>query len=328
MISVNKNKIMCIIIMFLTVLLSSYFFTIISSADSKTALNQGENVWKQQACVCAKEYKTVVPKRNSNGVVTAQEVTYSKDAVTGSQYCSYGGGVAKVPCNSLSGSTLMKKYVDANILSESDANKFVEKASMFASYVQSGLSTKTQEGGTTVDLGNGPFNRAMFEFNQNAHFVYSFMIGFAFVTSLLVFILIFIKITWLPDYPMQRRLAMEDIVTSGVATILLGGVWLIVSLFQSIFDKFWSTYAVYSKDWKTVGNMFLYEYKGLITGILGIAALTALLMFVKNFTTLAFSGSNPNARQQKILSILLTGIATAGLGALTVFVGFFWNVLN
>ena len=197
-----------------------------------------------------------------------------------------------------------------------------------------GLSSKTQAGGGILsnksdwsDLGNGRFQKAMFDFNNNAHYVYSFLIGFAFITAMLVFILIFMKITWLPDHPIKRREAMEDIVTSGVSVILTGGIWIVISLFQSIFDRFWSSYAVYSKDWKTVANMFLYEYKGLVVGILGIAALTALLMFIKNFVGLSFSGDNPSARKQKMISILFCGIATAGLGALTIVMGFFWNVL-
>jgi len=301
---------------------------VVSNADSGSALTQGQSLWNKQKCVCAPKYTVITPSKNAtNGKIDTQETEYTLSG-SDDKYCNYAE--LKVSCGTLSGNTLMSKYVKANILSAADADTFVKDASIYAAYVQEGLSTKTQSGisSATKDLGNGPFNRAMFEFNQNAHFVYSFLIGFAFITSLLVFILIFIKITWLPDYPQQRRLAMEDIVTSGVATVLLGGIWLVISLFQSIFDKFWSTYAVYSKDWKTVGNMFLYEYKGLITGILGIAALTALLMLVKNFAGLALSGDNPQARKQKILSILLTGIATAGLGALAIFAAFFWNLLN
>ena len=62
--------------------------------------------------------------------------------------------------------------------------------------------------------------------------------------------------------------------------------------------------------------------------ILGLAALTALLMLIKNFVGLSFSGDNPSVRKQKMISILFCGIATAGLGALTIFTGFFWNMLN
>ena len=74
--------------------------------------------------------------------------------------------------------------------------------------------------------------------------------------------------------------------------------------------------------------MFLYEYKGLVIGVLGVAALTALLMLIKNFVGLSFSGDNPSARKQKIISILFCGIATAGLGGLAIVMGFFWNMLG
>ena len=43
---------------------------------------------------------------------------------------------------------------------------------------------------------------------------------------------------------------------------------------------------------------------------------------------ISFSGDNPSVRKQKMISILFCGIATAGLGALTIFTGFFWNMLN
>lgn len=337
-----------VIISFLSLMMYWNAFIIDAGSGSNSALSQGRTLYgANQSCVCAEKYEVVRPK-NVNGEIEADPIVYTlqnKTAVKNgtAKVCEYGNGRDKISvgCNSLNGSTVMKKYVNAGIMSDAQANQFYNEASVYATYIQKELSTKTRTGQDAgwagaqpvmtqqySDLGNGRFQRAMFEFNNNAHFVYSFLIGFAFITAMLVFILIFMKITWLPDHPIKRREAMEDIVTSGVSVILTGGIWIFISLFQSIFDRFWSSYAVYSKDWLTVGNMFLYEYKTLVIGVLGVAALTALLMLIKNFVGLSFAGDNPAARKQKMISILFCGIATAGLGGLAIFMGFFWNMLN
>lgn len=323
-----------------------YANTMIVDAGKNDALRDGKELYGSgQTCVCAPKYTTVRPNSKTDGSVGASTIEYSLSS-SASNTCVYNNpsaGTITLNCSALNADTVMRKYINADVMTKEEASRFYNDAYMYASYVQQNLASKSQAsiavgignfktnvtvGKNFSDLGNGRFQRAMFEFNNNAHFVYSFLIGFAFITALLVFILIFMKITCLPDHPMQRRKAMEDIVTSGVSVILTGGIWVVISLFQSIFDRFWSSYAVYSKDWKTVGNMFLYEYKGLVVGILGLAALTVLLMLIKNFVGLSFSGDNPSARKQKMISILFCGIATAGLGALTIFTGFFWNMLN
>lgn len=350
--NIRSEKIISMLLVIISFLsLMMYWNAFIIDAGSSNALSDGRKLYgAAQSCVCAETYEIVRPQDSVSGGVEAKNIEYSLsngDAVKAgtANYCVYKSGSGdsiSVGCNSLNGATVMKKYVNAGIMTDAKANQFYNEASVYASYIQKELSTKTRTGqdagwGGAVkpvmtqqysDLGNGRFQRAMFEFNNNAHFVYSFLIGFAFITAMLVFILIFMKITWLPDHPIKRREAMEDIVTSGVSVILTGGIWIFISLFQSIFDRFWASYAVYSKDWLTVGNMFLYEYKTLVIGVLGVAALTALLMLIKNFVGLSFSGDNPAARKQKMISILFCGIATAGLGGLAIFMGFFWNMLN
>lgn len=175
---------------------------------------------------------------------------------------------------------------------------------------------------------NNRLNKALDGFNENAQYVYGFLMAFGSLTSLLMFIIIFVRITWLPEHAFQKRKAMEDMVTSGVATVLLGGAWLIISLFHSIFDRFWESGLVYSKNWKVAGGVFLVEYKQLIVGFLGLATLTALLMLIKSFITLILSGTNPQQRAAKMSNIIWCGLATAGLGALTIFTGIFWGVLR
>jgi dihydrodipicolinate synthase/N-acetylneuraminate lyase len=105
-------------------------------------------------------------------------------------------------------------------------------------------------------------------------------------------------------------------------------MWLIMSLFQSIFNRFWQTFAVYSKDWRTVANMVLAEYKGFITGLSGIATLVVLAMFIVNFMMMALDADNANKRSEKIQSLLHCAIAAAGLGSVTLIVGFFWNIFS
>lgn len=202
----------------------------------------------------------------------------------------------------------------------SAASNYQTENSQYSAYAASQLRTN--------DKNSGRLNAAMEAFNENAHFVYSFMTGFGCLSSLLVFILIFVRITWLPEHALQRRKAMEDILVAGISTILLGGFWLVVSVFQAMFSRFWTTYTVFSKDWKHAGNAILAEYKTLIIGVLGIATLTAILMFIKSITSIVISGAGDTRKSEKMIQVLYCGLASAGLGAITIFAGFFWNVLK
>lgn len=171
-------------------------------------------------------------------------------------------------------------------------------------------------------------DNALANFNEHAQYVYSFLMAFGALTSLLMFIIIFVRITWLPEHAYQKRKAMEDMVISGTATILLGGSWLIISLFYSVFSRMWEVGTVYSKDWRSVGGILLVEYRGLIVGFLGVATLTALLMMIKSITGVIFAGTNPGQKSAKMMQVVWCGIATAGLGSLTIFTSLFWNVLR
>lgn len=203
----------------------------------------------------------------------------------------------------------------------SEANDYYVSNTRYSQYAANGLRQ--------YDKTDGRLNNAMSIFNERAHFVYNLLIGFGCLTSLLVFIWIFMRITWLPDNSFQRRHAMEDIVTSGIATIMLGGFWLVVGVFQSMFDRFWESRTVYTKDYTGAANIFLQEYRGLITGLLGVATLTALLMFIKSAASLALGvGASPQQRKNAIQQLLWCGIATVGLGAITVVASFFWNALR
>lgn len=72
---------------------------------------------------------------------------------------------------------------------------------------------------------------------------------------------------------------------------------------------------------------FINKYKAFITGIAGIGAVTMVVLFIIQFMKLGASAGNPQARSQALVGVLWTGIAAAGLGAVTLIVGFFYNAV-
>lgn len=74
-------------------------------------------------------------------------------------------------------------------------------------------------------------------------------------------------------------------------------------------------------------NDFIAKYKNFITGIAGIGAVTMVVLFIVQFMKLGASAGNPQARSQALVGVLWTGIAAAGLGAVTLIVGFFYNAI-
>lgn len=73
---------------------------------------------------------------------------------------------------------------------------------------------------------------------------------------------------------------------------------------------------------------FIGKYKNFITGIAGIGAVTMVVLFIIQFMKLGASAGNPQARSQALVGVLWTGIAAAGLGAVTLIVGFFYNAVG
>lgn len=70
---------------------------------------------------------------------------------------------------------------------------------------------------------------------------------------------------------------------------------------------------------------FIAKYRNFITGVAGIGAVTMIVLFIIQFMKLGASAGNPQARSQALVGVLWTGIAAAGLGAVTIIVGFFYN---
>lgn len=198
------------------------------------------------------------------------------------------------------------------------ASKWYDKAAVYGDIVDARMKIADPTG-TKVD-------NAMLKFTKLADEIFAIMIGFGCLTAILCFTIIFMRLAWMPSHAIERRRILIDVATSGASIMLLGNIWIVLSLFQAVFNRFWQTFAVYSKDWRTVANMVLVEYKGFITGLSGLATLLVLAMFVVNFIGLALDGGTATKRSGHIQNILHCAIAAAGLGSITLIVGFFWNL--
>lgn len=78
-----------------------------------------------------------------------------------------------------------------------------------------------------------------------------------------------------------------------------------------------------SNQWN---NLFA-KYRTVIVGVSGIGAITMIVFFIINFMKLGASAGNPQARSQALTGVLWTGLAAAGLGAVSIIAGFFYNAL-
>ena len=75
-------------------------------------------------------------------------------------------------------------------------------------------------------------------------------------------------------------------------------------------------------------NRILKEYRGIIVFISGIAMLSMIMFFILNFIELGNSRGNPQARQKAINGLIISGVATAGLGSVTLIVQLFYNMIK
>lgn len=69
------------------------------------------------------------------------------------------------------------------------------------------------------------------------------------------------------------------------------------------------------------------KYRFFIAGISGIGTVSMILFFVINFTKLGATSGNPQARSSAISGLIFSGLAAAGLGAVTFIVGIFFNAI-
>lgn len=275
-------------------------FMCIGISAAPTASNLRDNLW------------------NSGGISTIS----NSDVLTGNALLKYAkSGVFGSDCNQ---AVQSKKTATINEIINNPkckkASEFYTNASAYAEIVEARMRT--------ADRNGSRLDSAMNRFSDLATTIFSAMIGFGLLTSFLVFTVLFMRIAWMPAHVMEKRRMAVDIGTSAASVVLLGNIWVVISLFQSCFSRFWQTYAVYSKDWRTVINMVLSEYQGFLVGISGIATLFVLAMFIVNFVGLAINGSNAQKRSEKINSLIMCAVAAAGLGSITLVIGFAWNLLS
>ncbi len=81
------------------------------------------------------------------------------------------------------------------------------------------------------------------------------------------------------------------------------------------------------KDSQDSWQKVLDKYKGFISGFAGVGAITMVALFIKNFISLGASSGNPSARANALVGVLWTGIAAAGLGAVSLITGVFYRFL-
>lgn len=74
-------------------------------------------------------------------------------------------------------------------------------------------------------------------------------------------------------------------------------------------------------------NNLFGKYRTVVVGISGVGAITMIVFFIINFMKLGSSAGNPQARSQALTGVLWTGLAAAGLGAVSIIAGFFYNAL-
>lgn len=77
-----------------------------------------------------------------------------------------------------------------------------------------------------------------------------------------------------------------------------------------------------------VFNKILTEYRGVVTFISGIGLVSMIMFFIFNLISLGNSKGNPQERQKAITGLIVSGIATAGLGSVTLITTLFYNMMS
>lgn len=73
---------------------------------------------------------------------------------------------------------------------------------------------------------------------------------------------------------------------------------------------------------------FIAKYRNFIIGISGIGAVSMILFFIFQLLKLGATAGNPQARSQALTGLIWSGVAAAGLGSVTIIVGFFYSSLR
>lgn len=151
--------------------------------------------------------------------------------------------------------------------------------------------------------------------------------SFGTITSFLIFSISFFRLSTVPSHPIERRKVFIDILQSGISTVLLGGLSLILTVFYKTFMTFINSLVFLSTDYKLSFALALIEYKFLICGIMGILSLSLFIVFIKDVISLSTGAASPQQRSQAIKGLLTTIIAIIGFGGTGIFVAIFNGLL-
>lgn len=75
-------------------------------------------------------------------------------------------------------------------------------------------------------------------------------------------------------------------------------------------------------------NGIIQKYRTVVVAVSGIGAISMILFAIILFIKLGKCGDNPQEKSKVVSGLITAGIAAAGLGSVSVIVGFFYNALR
>lgn len=73
---------------------------------------------------------------------------------------------------------------------------------------------------------------------------------------------------------------------------------------------------------------FIRKYRNFIVGFSGLGSVAMVMFFIFNLLKLGATSGNPSERTKALTGLVWSGVAAAGLGSVTVIVGFFYSALK
>lgn len=83
-----------------------------------------------------------------------------------------------------------------------------------------------------------------------------------------------------------------------------------------------------NKTSATAWTDFIAKYRNFIIGISGLGAVAMVMFFIFNFMKLGATSGNPSERTKALTGLIWSGVAAAGLGSVTIIVGFFYSAFK
>ena len=107
------------------------------------------------------------------------------------------------------------------------------------------------------------------------------------------------------------------------------------AVFDENFDVTWNTdgnnqlnVSGASEDMNSSFAKIIEKYKTVITFLSGIGAVSMVAFFIILFMKLGGTVGNPQERSKVITGLIITGVAAAGLGSVSLIVGIFYGMLG